>query len=133
DGRQRLPLGAGAARALDRRAAARRAAARSRGIVVRKILVACVVLLALWVWRSELFQVTRPAAPPRPLELRPAPARRAVRVLAVLPQIPVGMRRLESGNGVVLVHYWAPWEHDGRAQAAALDSLRREPGLEDLE
>ena len=100
---------------------------------MRKLFVAGVVLLALWAWRAELFHVSRPVVPLRPLALRTPTERWEARVDAVLPQIPVGLRRIVSGRAVVLIHYWAPWEFAGRSQAIALDSLRREPGLEELE
>ena len=35
------------------------------------------------------------------------------------------MQRVHAGNGLVLVHFWAPWEHHSGPQAIALDSLRR--------
>ena len=100
---------------------------------MRKVLVAVLVLLGLVAWRVELFHVSRSGTRPAPLGLIPTTKRVPARVDVVLPQVPMGMRRIESGAGSVLVHYWAPWEHDGRAQAVALDSLRRVPGMEDLE
>ena len=42
------------------------------------------------------------------------------------------MERLESGRGVLLIHYWAPWEHSSREQAALLDSLRQLPEMQGL-
>ena len=42
------------------------------------------------------------------------------------------MNHLRDGQGVILVHYWAPWERDGAAQASLLDSLRRLEPLADL-
>ena len=39
---------------------------------------------------------------------------------------------MKSGEGVLLVHYWAPWERHGALQAALLDSLRRIEQLEGL-
>jgi peroxiredoxin len=45
----------------------------------------------------------------------------------------VGMRRLHQGGRVLLLHYWAPWERNARAQAAALDSLSHLDGLEGLD
>ena len=100
---------------------------------MRKLFVIGVLLVSLGVWRSELFHVIRPVPAPRALALDPESKRREAHVAVVLPQIPVGMRRVEGGQGVVLIHYWAPWEHNGGVQAGALDSLRRRPGLEDLE
>ena len=37
--------------------------------------------------------------------------------------IPIGMAHVSAGDGVMVLHYWAPWEHHGAAQSAALDSL----------
>jgi peroxiredoxin len=59
-------------------------------------------------------------------------ARQPVTLDATLPSVPVGMERLVSGRGVLLVHYWAPWEHASRTQAAMLDSLRQLPEMEGL-
>ena len=42
------------------------------------------------------------------------------------------MNHLRNGQGVLLVHYWAPWERDGATQAASLDSLRRLEPFADL-
>ena len=50
----------------------------------------------------------------------------------MLPAVPVGSERLATGEGPLLLHYWAPWERHGRDQVARLDSLRRLPGLERL-
>lgn len=90
---------------------------------------ALVVLLAgLAVWRAQLVAVGGAGA--RPLRLTPPEARRAVRYDVVLPAAPAGLERLRSGGRVALVHYWAPWQRRGARQIAALDSLRRLPGLE---
>lgn len=99
-----------------------------------RALVAVVLLIAVaWVaWRSQLWTVARPGESPQPLRLRETRARRAVRLDATLPVVPVGMQRLESGRGVLLIHYWAPWEHAGREQVAHLDSLRQLPEVEGL-
>jgi hypothetical protein len=83
--------------------------------------VAGVLVLAIVAWRSQLFVVSRPGDGPRPLTL--LEVRAPARLDVVLPVAPVGMRRLEGGAGVLLIHYWAPWERHGRAQAATLDSL----------
>jgi peroxiredoxin len=64
--------------------------------------------------------------------VRASSERRAASFDVVLPQVPVGMAHLRDGGQVLLVHYWAPWERNGAAQAALLDSLRREPDLEGL-
>lgn len=39
--------------------------------------------------------------------------------------MPAGSEHLAPGEGVLLVHYWAPWERRGAEQARGLDSLRR--------
>ena len=93
---------------------------------------AALVILAVVVYRAQLFTVSRPGDRPQPLAAREAVARRAASFDVVLPQVPVGMAHLRNGGQVLLVHYWAPWERNGAAQAALLDSLRREPDLEGL-
>lgn len=98
--------------------------------------VAIAVLLILGVgwlaWRSQLWTVSRPGEAPRPLALIAAGARTPVALSVTLPAVPVGVQRVASGRGVLLIHYWAAWERDSRAQAANLDSLRRLPELEGL-
>ena len=84
-----------------------------------------IVVIALLAWRTQLFVVSRPGAGPRPLEAIPAESRRAVALDVTLPAVPVGSTRLRAGEGVMIVHYWAPWERRALAQATALDSLRR--------
>ncbi len=79
--------------------------------------------LGLVFWRAELFTVSRPGERPRPLGRAPASQPRVFD--AALPQVPVGVTRIASGEGPWLVHYWAPWERHGRAQALELDSLLR--------
>ncbi len=88
--------------------------------------------LATLLWRHELFTVQDPGASPRDLAALDGAHRAAVAVDVALPAVPIGMRRLRSGDGAVLVHYWAPWQQGAYAQAAALDSLRRTRGLERL-
>ena len=92
-----------------------------------------VAALALWSWRSQLFTVGRTGAAARPLVVEPEARRRPVALDVVLPAVPVGMRRLHQGERVLLLHYWAPWERNARAQAAALDSLARLDGLGHLD
>ena len=82
--------------------------------------------------RSQLWTVARPGERPRPLALIAAAARRPVTLGMTLPAVPIGSRRLEAGGGVLLLHYWAPWEQGSRAEAAGLDSLRRLPALQGL-
>lgn len=79
--------------------------------------------LGLVFWRSELFTVSKPGEGMRPLAPAAAGERRSFSVS--LPQVPVGAAHIASGEDAWLVHYWAPWERHGRAQALALDSLSR--------
>ncbi len=79
--------------------------------------------LGLVFWRSELFTVSRPGERARPLSAATARTRRSFAVS--LPQVPVGAAHIASGEHAWLVHYWAPWERHGRAQALAIDSLAR--------
>ena len=82
-------------------------------------------VLALVAWHSELFTVERRGARPMPLALLPDEQRPRAAFDAQLPVVPVGVEHLVAGQGVTLVHYWAPWERHSGAQALALDSLRR--------
>jgi len=91
-----------------------------------------VAVFAFVIWRAQLFTVSRPGDRPRPLALFASAARVAAAFDVVLPAVPVGMVRLRDGDGVLLVHYWAPWERHGGAQAELLDSLRKATGLERL-
>jgi hypothetical protein len=93
---------------------------------------AFLAVLAIVVYRAQLFTVSRPGDAPRALALRAPAERRPASFDVVLPQVPVGMAHLRDGGEVLLVHYWAPWERHGAMQAALLDSLRREPDLEAL-
>lgn len=97
------------------------------------LLLAAVALAGGAAWRATLFQVDRSAAAPRPLALLPDSVQRTADFAVVLPAVPAGMRRLETGHRPMMVHYWAPWERHGRAQALALDSLQREPEIGALE
>ena len=102
-------------------------------MTLRAALVAAVVAtLAIVVYRAQLFTVSRPGDAPRALVVRASAERPESSFDVVLPQVPVGMAHLRDGGDVLLVHYWAPWERHGAAQAALLDSLRREPDLEPL-
>jgi hypothetical protein len=93
---------------------------------VRPRLAAVLLVLAvagLAIWHAELFTVSRPGDAPRPLARAthaPLPP-----FAVTLPRVPVGAVPVASGRTVWLVHYWAPWERHGRAQAIALDSLVR--------
>jgi len=79
--------------------------------------------LGLVLFRAELFTVSRPGEGPRPLERATAASGASFAVM--LPQVPVGVTPVASGREAWLLHYWAPWERHGRAQALALDSLVR--------
>ena len=91
-----------------------------------------VALIAIFVWRSQLFTVSAPGEEPRALELIPASEREAFEGSVVLPVVPVGLQRLHPEDGVTVIHYWAPWEKGSLEQAETLDSLRRLPGLAEL-
>ena len=82
--------------------------------------------------RSQLWTVARPGESPRPLTVIAGDARSRVTLAVTLPAVPIGSRRVASGRGVLLIHYWAPWERGSRQQVALLDSLRRLPELEGL-
>lgn len=97
------------------------------------VALALVTAVAFALWHSQLFTVSRPGEAPRPLVARPAGERPEVSLDVVLPTVPIGMRRLEHGHGVLLVHYWAMWERDGASQAAALDSLTQLGSLAPLD
>jgi hypothetical protein len=88
--------------------------------------------LGLLAWRLQLVPLSHPGEGPRPLEPRASGSRAPANVDVVLPGVPTGLEPLRSGDRVLLVHYWAPWERHAAAQAALLDSLRRMPGLEAL-
>jgi hypothetical protein len=91
------------------------------------------VIVAGWLAvRPQLWTVARPGEAPRPLAIIAGDARTRVALAVTLPAVPIGSRRLASGRGVLLVHYWAPWERGSRQQAALLDSLRRLPEMEGL-
>lgn len=98
----------------------------------RAIALLLIALMALLVWRSQLFTVSRPGDRPRPLALIDPRDRSSVSLDVVLPAVPIGMERLRPGDAPLLVHYWAPWERHGVLQAQLLDSLRRDVRLEGL-
>lgn len=83
-------------------------------------------------WRAELYTVQKPGARPVTLALAPESRRAAVGFDVVLPVVPVGLQRLRSGDGPLLVHYWAPWERHSKAQARGLDSLARSGGIDGM-
>ena len=80
-------------------------------------------VLALLVWKRELFTVSRPGEAPLPLQLAELSQRTRPVFDAILPAVPVGMVHLKGAGAVHVVHYWAPWEQHGLAQARGLDSL----------
>jgi len=90
-------------------------------VVILALLVAGAVL-----WRAELIRVDRDHLAPRPLALLPPEQRTLVSCDVVLPVVPVGMARVRAAEQPLLIHYWAPWERDSRAQSAALDSLAQD-------
>jgi len=99
----------------------------------RVVVVTLLLVIIAWIaWRSQLWTVSRPGAAPAALVLREPGARQAVELDATIPAVPYGSERLASGRGVLLIHYWAPWEHASRLQVALLDSLRELPELEGL-
>jgi hypothetical protein len=89
----------------------------------RRLAVLLIAACAFVAWRSQLFIVSRPGEAPRPLTLRAAADRPAAAFDVTLPQIPIGARHLTQHHGVLLIHYWAPWERHSARQAALLDSL----------
>lgn len=93
---------------------------------------ALLAVLGMIVWREQLFTVSRPGVRPMALALKSAELRAPVSVDVVLPAVPAGLQRVRGGGDVLLIHYWAPWERHSRAQAADLDSLRREADLDRL-
>ncbi len=92
-------------------------------LIPTSILVSLVVGFA--VWHAQLIRVAPSSGVPRPLQLLPPASRAEQACDVVLPVVPVGLTRLRSAERPLLIHYWAPWELHGRAQAAALDSLAR--------
>ena len=110
--------------------------AASAASPIRHRHVAAVIALVLaggvLLWRSQLVRLA-PTEHPQPLAVMDASARRPLACDVVLPAAPVGMIHLQSGHHPLLLHYWAPWERHGRAQAATLDSLARDFRSSDLE
>jgi hypothetical protein len=93
-------------------------------LLVALVLIAIVAALAV---RRDLYSIQRPGPGPTPLALSNA-GRPQVDFDVVLPVVPVGMRRVRSLDGPLLIHYWAPWERHSREQARALDSLAHSAG-----
>ena len=93
-----------------------------------RIAVLLIAAIAFTVWRSQLFVVGRPGEIPRPLRVRDTADRPASSFDVTLAQIPIGARHLTERQGVMVIHYWAPWERHSATQAAALDSLSHQIG-----
>jgi len=102
------------------------------GHIAVPIVLGLVLAGGVLLWRSQLVRLAA-SGTPRPLAVLDVPARRALPCDVVLPAAPVGMIHLRSGRTPLLLHYWAPWERHGRAQAAALDSLARTLRATDLD
>jgi thiol-disulfide isomerase/thioredoxin len=83
------------------------------------------LMVGFGVWHAQLIHVAPWSGTPHPLALLPAGERAEQTCDVVLPVVPVGLTRLRSADRPLLIHYWAPWELHGRAQATALDSLAR--------
>lgn len=88
-------------------------------VLLALLLVATLLFLA---FRRDLYSIQKPGPHPRPLTLADG-ARTPAAFDVVLPVVPVGMRRVRSQDGPLLIHYWAPWERHSRDQARGLDSL----------
>jgi len=101
-------------------------------VTLRSALVTAAATLGLVAWHSELWHVSPQAVVPRPLALLAVRTPAPPGLDLSLPAVPIGMQRVRPDDAVLVLHYWAPWEQDGLAQARALDSLRRSDGLEGL-
>ncbi len=99
---------------------------------LRVALVAAAATLGLIAWHSELWHVSPRNTRPRALELQTARRTAPPGLDLSLPAVPIGMHQVRPDDAVLVLHYWAPWEQDGLAQARGLDSLRRSDGLEGL-
>jgi len=96
------------------------------------LVIALVLVGGILLWRSQLVRLA-PTEHPQALTVLDESRRPPLACDVVLPAAPVGMIHLQSGHHPLLLHYWAPWERHGRAQAAALDSLARDFRTSDLE
>ncbi len=95
-------------------------------MTIRAIVVLVLVaVVALGVWRGKLFTVQKSGAAPVALVARPVSERLPAEFDATLAAVPAGSERVHPGGGVMVVHYWAPWERHSGEQARGLDSLRR--------
>ena len=94
-------------------------------MTARGLTMVALMVLGVAAWRAELVQVEPRGTLPALLRVLPVARRHPAAFDASLPMVPVGVRRVAPGNGVLVVHYWAAWEHHSGPQAVALDSLRR--------
>lgn len=89
------------------------------------VAIAVIGLGGLFLWRAELFTVSRSTSGPQALVLNPVAERAPAAFDAVLPMVPIGMLHLHPREGAQVIHFWAPWMKHATAQAVALDSLRK--------
>ena len=84
-----------------------------------------VVVIALVLWKSQLFLVAKSGARPMPLRSIAVAQRISVKLDALLPMVPIGEMRITPGSPPLVVEYWAPWVRHAALQATGLDSLVR--------
>jgi hypothetical protein len=84
-----------------------------------------VVIVALVLWKSQLFLVEKSGARPMPLRAIAAAQRVPVKLDALLPIVPMGEMRIQAGSPPLVIEYWAPWVRHAALQATGLDSLVR--------
>ena len=92
-----------------------------------RIALLLVLIIALVLWKSQLFLVARPGDRAVPLRAIAASSRTAVELDVLMPLVPVGELRLTAGAPPLIVEYWAPWVKHAALQATGLDSLLRAP------
>jgi len=90
-----------------------------------RIALLLVIVVALVLWKSQLFLVVRPGERPMPLQPVAAAKRVPVKLDALLPLVPMGEMRLAVGSPPLVIEYWAPWLRHAAQQATDLDSLLR--------
>ena len=90
-----------------------------------RIALLLVLITALVLWKSQLFLVARPGDRALPLSTVPKGQRQVARFDALLPLVPIGEMKLDSGGSPLVVEYWAPWLKHAAQQATDLDSLLR--------
>ncbi|MBI1799676.1 MAG: hypothetical protein HYR73_08310 [Candidatus Eisenbacteria bacterium] len=93
--------------------------------IPRRLALLLITVAGFELWRSQLFIVSNLSGRPQALIPIEAASRDPASIDVILPAVPFGAEQIEGGNGVLIVHYWAPWERHGASQAAALDSLDR--------